>query len=525
MLAANIIPFELPLPRILPTIEGNVDYRDLRDQLLRIDDLLVQSPLETQMLEADLQRWLAGQKRVSAKAQQKHQFHARRALRCNIARHPPQRALPRLCRPPGRQPPLAVLLRPQRGRPRGRAQQKHPPTLLHLVAEAEVRQFIHQLLVQGAQAPERLDLAQPLDLESAFLDSTCLCANIHYPVDWVLLRDATRTLMGSVRLIRDQGLKHRMEEPESFLRRINGLCIKMTHAWRRQDQVQSRRQRKQTLRQMDRLVGTVRNHARRYRELLDTHWEQTEWTRPQAEQVLGRMDQVLEQLPAARQQARQRILKGQLVPNEEKILSLYEADVHVIVRKKAGAEVEFGNTLFLAENPQGLILDWELFRESAPADAALLPRTVARMQEAYAPGPKALAGDRGFDSELNRFGLNEEKIFNAICPRSPGQLRQRNRSWKFKRMQRRRAQTEGRIGIVKNVFLGGRMRCKGFAHRELTVTWTVLVHNLWVLARLAAGGGGRRQAPGGLRAARQISQASDRGGGVYPSDRNCPEKE
>jgi hypothetical protein len=113
-----------------------------------------------------------------------------------------------------------------------------------------------------------------------------------------------------------------------------------------------------------------------------------------------------------------------------------------------------------------------------------LPRTVARMQEAYAPGPKALGGDRGFDSELNRFGLNEEKIFNAICPRSPGQLRERNRSWKFKRMQRRRAQTEGRIGIVKNVFLGGRMRCKGFEHRELTVTWTVLVHNLWVLARL-----------------------------------------
>ena len=42
----------------------------------------------------------------------------------------------------------------------------------------------------------------------------------------MLLRDATRTLMGSVRLIRDQGLKHRMEEPESFIGRINGLCIK-----------------------------------------------------------------------------------------------------------------------------------------------------------------------------------------------------------------------------------------------------------------------------------------------------------
>jgi predicted nucleic acid-binding protein len=42
---------------------------------------------------------------------------------------------------------------------------------------------------------------------------------------------------------------------------------------------------------------------------------------------------------------------------------------------------------------------------------------------ATAKGPKALGADRGFDSQLNRFGLNEQKIFNAVCPRSPGQLR------------------------------------------------------------------------------------------------------
>jgi len=68
----------------------------------------------------------------------------------------------------------------------------------------------------------------------------------------------------------------------------------MTHAWNRQDAAQSRRQRKRTLRQMDRLVGIVRQHARRYRQLLDQQWERTQWTRPQAEQVLRRMDQVLE---------------------------------------------------------------------------------------------------------------------------------------------------------------------------------------------------------------------------------------
>jgi hypothetical protein len=81
-------------------------------------------------------------------------------------------------------------------------------------------------------------------------------------------------------------------------------------------------------------------------------------------------------------------------------------------------------------------------------------------------------------------GLAADGIYNGVCPRSPALLQERLGSWKFRRLQRRRAQTEGRIAIVKNVFLGGRMRGKGFGHRQLTVTWTVLAHNLWVLARL-----------------------------------------
>ena len=83
---ATIIPFELPLPQVLPTIEGNVDYRQLRDQLLHIDSLLLSSGLETRLLQKDLARWLGQRKKVGAKAQQSRQRHCRRALRCNLAR-------------------------------------------------------------------------------------------------------------------------------------------------------------------------------------------------------------------------------------------------------------------------------------------------------------------------------------------------------------------------------------------------------------------------------------------------------
>ena len=191
----------------------------------------------------------------------------------------------------------------------------------------------------------------------------------------------------------------------------------------------------------------------------------------------------LQELPEARRQARERILAGRQVDNADKILSLYEPDVHVIVRKKAGAPVEFGNTLLLGENPQGVIVDWELFKDSAPADSKLLPGSVGRMEKIYGP-LKALGADRGFDNLVNREGLAEDGICNGVCPRSPTALKKRMRSPKFRELQRRRAQTEGRIGIIKNVFLRGRPRCKGFTNRNLTITWTVLVHNLWVIARL-----------------------------------------
>jgi hypothetical protein len=476
-----VIPFELPLPKVLPTIQGNVDYRTLRDQLVQINQMLVISSLEDQMIEADLKQWLKGRQGVGAKAQQNRQLHCRRALRCNIAR---------------------LLLKEDY---RGFAARLADSPLLQFFCgiaevdrvrvpskstlqrydiwwpEAEVRKLTTKLLQTGARQPEKLQLPEDIDLETCFLDTTCLAANIHYPVDWVLLRDATRTLMKAVKWIREAGLKHRMEPPESFITRINRLCIDMTHTRAKQD---SQRHRKITLRKMDRVVGTVAAHARRYRKLLDEKWDQTQWTRPQAEQTLHRIDEILEQLPQARKQARQRIISGQVVENKDKILSLYERDVRVIVRKKAGADVEFGNTLLLGENPQGLILDWELFKETAPADSRLQQRSVERMNGAFGPVLKNLAADRGFHSDANQKALAKDGIYDGVCPRSPHELKERGRSWKFKRLQRRRAQTEGRVAIIKNVFLGRPLRSKGFEHRALSVTWTVLTHNLWVLARL-----------------------------------------
>jgi len=59
-----------------------------------------------------------------------------------------------------------------------------------------------------------------------FLDTTCVKANIHFPVDWVLLRDGVKSLMQSVELIRSHGLKSRMCEPRVLINKINRLSIR-----------------------------------------------------------------------------------------------------------------------------------------------------------------------------------------------------------------------------------------------------------------------------------------------------------
>ncbi len=57
-MTAIIIPFQPSLRPALPTIEGNVDYRKFRDELFRIDQILLAGPEKTFVLAAT-EHWLA----------------------------------------------------------------------------------------------------------------------------------------------------------------------------------------------------------------------------------------------------------------------------------------------------------------------------------------------------------------------------------------------------------------------------------------------------------------------------------
>lgn len=479
-MSCSIIPFPQELTLRLPTIIGNVDYLTLERQLGQIDSLLRESGVELRFVELSLEQW-GKDRSPSATEQIRYQQRSRRALRCTVLRTLLQADYREFsCQLAGS--PLYQWFCGVGAVDAVRVPSKSElQRYAHWLPEAAMREILDGLLLKAVEAPRKLKLPEALDLEAVFMDSTCLKANIHFPTDWVLLRDGVRTLMKAVILIRDEGIKGRMESPEAFMNRMNQLSMEMAMEGRRSG---SKKGRKRVLRKMKKVVKAVRQHAQRHRALLEERWEETSWTRKQTEVILGRMDGVLKLLPQAQKQAHERIIGGRPVANADKILSLYERDVRVIVRGKAGAEVEFGNTAVIAENSQGVIVDYRLIQEQAPADSRLLMESLERTQKALGRKVGAAVTDRGFASASNSAGLEKAGTFDALCPRVPGEMSRRMKEAKFRKLQRRRAQTEGRIGVLKANFLGQPMKAKSFEHRELALAWGVLTHNLWVLARM-----------------------------------------
>ena len=486
-----ILPIQGTFDKAIPDNFGNAEYRGERLLLIAIDDIIVQCGLEGPVIAyfldaAAVNKYISvfgtdRSARLTSKERDDVRVNAVLALRMSILRK-------RLClslRKFSLSLSHSDLYKWFCG-----INRFHLPKVPGKSTVGDLENSIESALIEEIEKSllcavatgscEVLD--EPLDFSRSYFDCTCISANIHYPIDWLLLRDATRTLMKATARIRRHGLLHRMPfEPNVFISKMNVLCMEMTFAKRRKG---SKKLRKAVLRKMKKLVKRVCNHAMSHLELLESKWQTSDISRCQTEQIIKQITNITGKLDTAIKNAHERIIGERRVDNKDKILSLYEEDVHVIVRRKAGAEVEFGNTLFLAEQSNGLIVDWKLFDQQAPADSKMLKGSHKRIVNRIGVKTKLMAGDRGFDSMANQLYMQNNDIFNAVCPRNPGLLRERLEEKEFRQAQNRRSQTEARVGIITHCFCGSPMKQKGFEHRHIHMGLSVLSHNLWVLGRL-----------------------------------------
>ena len=100
---------------------------------------------------------------------------------------------------------------------------------------------------------------------------------------------------------------------------------------------------------------------------------------------------------------------------------------------KAGAEVEFGNTLLLAEQKEGPFLDWKLLKDILKGDPSLMRDSLKRVEKSSGKKPDVVIGDRGFWRKKHEKWLQDENIGNAICPKKMVDLTKKLKDKEFVR--------------------------------------------------------------------------------------------
>lgn len=341
-------------------------------------------------------------------------------------------------------------------------------------------QAINDLVVEAAVA---LGLEDGKKLR---VDTTVVQTDIHHPTDNTLLWDVVRVL---TRLVRRLG--------QAIQRPIKGFRRRTRAARRRMLEIQrmTSRQRGQfqtaTYRALIAIAEEVVQSARgALRQTAKAQGDAISGLREEIEHYCGLGDRVIDQ-------ARRRALEGELVPNAEKIYSIFEPHTDLIKRGKVQTPIEFGHKVFLAESAQGLITHYHVL-DGNPVDEHHVEPSLIRHRATFGHAPDLYSSDRGFFSEANVQACSQSGVKVTCIPQRGGHKSPKRAAFEkspaFKQGQRFRAGVEGRISVL---FRGrGMKRClaEGRERFEVLVGAAVLANNLMRIAALLGKPARRRAA-------------------------------
>ena len=187
-------------------------------------------------------------------------------------------------------------------------------------------------------------------------------------------------------------------------------------------------------------------------------------------------------------QTRRRVFEGKKVPNDEKLVSIFETHTDILV--KGNRKVGYGHKVCFSTGMSGLISDLQIL-EGNPSDSSLTGSTVTRHREIFGHVPRQAVFDGGFASQANLHALKdvgvEDVAFSKPCGLALEDMVKNKRV--FKKLRNFRTAIEGTISFLKRCF--GMRRClwKSFDGFKRYAWGATLSANILLLARhlVAAG--------------------------------------
>jgi IS5 family transposase len=340
---------------------------------------------------------------------------------------------------------------------------------------------LHALLDHVTEMARALKVTRGRKLRT---DGTVVETNIHHPTDSTLLGDAVRVLSRTLKHARKVLNDPTKLSPESF-----------------RDRTRSARRQVKRIMEAARLRGEAAADKLQsaYRRLLDT----TRATRRQAQRVAEtlkgqtaaqatriakRLTDLLPRVERIIDQTVRRVLGGEKVPADEKLVSLFEPETAIISKGKPARPTEFGRLVWLDEVEGGIVSGYRIL-DGNPSDSEQLRPSLDHHIELFEHPPDLLAGDRGLFSEANERAAESCGVKHVAIPKpgakSPERIAHEQQPW-FRRGHNWRSGIEGRISGLKRGQKLERCRYHGSAGMERWVGWGLIAHDLRVIARATA---------------------------------------
>ena len=177
-----------------------------------------------------------------------------------------------------------------------------------------------------------------------------------------------------------------------------------------------------------------------------------------------------------------RLLKGETLPQNEKVFSIFEPHTRWVSKGKAGRPVELGVPIGIAEDQYQFILHYEIMWTGSDVDFAV---PLVEITKELFPDFCAASFDRGFHSPANRTRLDELLVDNVL-PRKDRLSkadREREQGETFVAMRRQHSAVESAINNLEHRGLD-RVRSKGREGFARTVALAVVALNVHRLGRV-----------------------------------------
>ena len=307
-------------------------------------------------------------------------------------------------------------------------------------------------------------------------DGTVVETNIGYPSDSKLLADGVRVISRTLKRLKGK-LSHEKGLAATLFRDRTRSARNQARRIQRRARQRSQQAKDDMRSAYQRLITVTQANVRQARTLVDHLQGQAD---DQLALLVEQLETLLPNVEQVINQTVRRVFKGESVPAQEKVVSLFEPHTDIIRRKKPGKETEFGHKVWLDETDGGIVTRWQVLPGNPPDETQWRPAIDYHVQLFGRP-PNQASADRGLYSPQNEAYAQEQGVKRIILPK-PGRKSEERRQheaqpW-FRRGRRFHAGVEGRISVLKRKHGLDRALYHGDEGFARWVGWGVIANNL-----------------------------------------------